>query len=150
MLRSGRNGKNSGERAIKIGIDNALGVHPQAVQLRAQRSELLAANIANADTPGFKARDVDFRSILAEQTDASGNTFSTRLQKSNPNHLDASHQAGRAEALYRVPLMPSLDGNSVDVQLEQTEFAENSVQFLAGLRFLNGRIQGMLTAIKGE
>ncbi len=118
--------------------------------LRSRRSELLAANIANADTPGFKARDIDFREIMSQQLDKSA-LGTTQMQRSNAQHLPGHMPTdGHLEQKYRVPLMPSLDGNSVDVQLEQTAFAENSVQFLASLRFLNSRITGMITAIKGE
>lgn len=123
-------------------------MHPNALLLRAQRSEMLAANIANADTPGYKARDINFQEVLAQQT-ASHNQAGA-MRKSDPRHLDGVAPQVFNTEQYRVPLMPSLDGNTVDVQLEQTEFAENSVQFQASLRFVNSRIKGMMTAIKGE
>ena len=139
---------------MKIGIDNALGIHPQAVALRGQRSSILASNIANADTPGYKARDIDFKSIMnahmQQNQSASKAGAAGRIYTTNEGHIDNQSAHTLTTQLYRVPLMPSLDGNSVDVQLEQTSFAENSLQFQAGLRFLNGRLKGMLTAIKGE
>ncbi len=146
---------------MKIGIDNALGIHPQALALRAARTQVLARNIANADTPEFKARDVDFHQVLTTLTKAdSGKSMgwvpanalrTTHHQHLTHNHGNATHALIENDELqYRVPLMPSLDGNTVDVQLEQTTFAENSVQFLTSLRILNGRFKGMLTAIKGE
>lgn len=136
---------------IKIGIDNALGIHPEALRLRAKRAELIANNIANADTPGFKARDIDFQSVLASRT---GDRFSTSgVRRTDEQHMSLQNLQstnGTHATLYRTALMPSLDGNSVDVQMEQTAFAQNSIQYLASLRFLNGRIQGMMSAIKGE
>ena len=128
-----------------------LGIHPQALALRGERANLLANNIANADTPGFKARDIDFKSVLAAQQNQNVYSTNTRLNASNPKHLAGSQEALHGEDLkYRTPLMPSLDGNSVDIQLEQTEFAQNSLQFMASLRFVNGKFQGMMSAIKGE
>ena len=133
-----------GRSALKIGIDNALGMAPDALMLRAKRTSLLANNVANADTPGFKARDIDFQSILNAQTK------SGEVQRTHQNHLAVRQPSAQSDVMYRVPLMPSIDGNTVDTQLEQSAFAENSVHFLTTLRILNGRISGMLTAIKGE
>ena len=142
---------------MRIGIDNALGIHPEALKLRAQRTQVLARNIANADTPGFKAQDLNFAQVLSKMTTKGGsNTLSTtQSAPAHAQHIALQDMTGADATLrdamqYRVPLMPSLDGNTVDVQLEQTTFAENSVQFLTSLRILNGRLQGMLTAIKGE
>ena len=133
--------------SMKIGIDNALGIAGDALSMRSQRTQLLASNIANADTPGYKARDLDFKSLLANQLD---NKSPMQLSASNSHHLLPGQNDVSSAIKYRVPLMPSLDGNSVDTQMEQSAFAENSVEFLTNLRILNGRIQGMLTAIKGE
>ncbi len=132
---------------MRIGIDNALGIHPQALQLRGERTEVLARNIANADTPGYKARDLDFKTVLAAQTNAA----SQPLRTTNARHL-ADPTAGQLDSnlKYRMPLMPSLDGNTVEAQVEQAEFAQNSLQFMASLRFVNGKLSGLMTAIKGE
>ena len=138
---------------MTIGIDNALGIAPQALALSARRTHLLANNLANADTPGFKARDLDFKSALQEAQNAAQQKGpqAVQLKGSDARHfVDASANDPYADVLYRVPLMPALDGNSVDTQMEQAEFAANSTQFLTGLRILNGRIKGMMTAIKGE
>ena len=119
--------------------------------LRGERANLLANNIANADTPGFKARDIDFKSVLAAQQNQNTYTTNERLSASNPSHMAGqAEQSLSTDLKYRTPLMPSLDGNSVDIQLEQTEFAQNSLQFMASLRFVNGKFQGMMSAIKGE
>ena len=134
---------------MKISIDNALGLQPQALTLRSERTSLLARNIAQADTPGYKSRDIDFQAVLAEQM--TGQHMRTSLSATNNAHI--THTAdgqGGYDVQYRVPLMPSLDGNTVDVQTEQTKFAENNMRFLASLRFVDGRFGSLVTAIKGE
>lgn len=120
---------------MPVNLDNYLGVHVQALQLESRRTELLAANLANADTPGFKARDIDFKTALASATAGAGN---------------ATGQSLEPVTQYRVPLAPSLDGNTVDVQLEQGAFAENSVRYQATLTLLNGKLRSLMTAITGQ
>ena len=127
---------------MPISLDRALGIHPQALMLRAQRAQLLAGNIANADTPNYKARDIDFRAAL-QQLQASGNT-------SQQNSAAPGQALDNLPLLYRVPNQSSVDGNSVDMQKEQVEFSRNAVRYQASLRFLDGRIKGLLTAIRGE
>lgn len=109
--------------------DNLFGIHGAALQLRSQRMAMLAANIANAATPNYKARDIDFSKALslAEQ----GQSIDTALS-------------------YRVPLQPSLDGNTVEMATEQTAFAENALAYRSSLAFLNGRIGTLARALKGE
>ncbi len=112
--------------------DTLFGVHGAALEVRSQRMALLASNIANASTPGFKARDVDFRSALSAVEDGG-----------------AADAFGKA-VQYRVPSQPSMDGNTVDLSQEQTAFAENAVQYQTTLSFLSGRISQMTRALKGE
>ena len=131
-----------------IGVDNALGIAPQALMLRGQRTSVLANNIANADTPGFKAQDFNFQQVLAAQTAQAAD--GVRLANTHSRHLAAASPQVDANLQYRTPLMPSLDGNTVDTQMEQAEFAQNSLMYLTSLRILNGRITGMMGAIKGE
>lgn len=109
--------------------DNLFGIHGAALQLRSQRMTMLAANIANAATPNYKARDIDFSKALslAER----GQSIDTALS-------------------YRVPLQPSLDGNTVEMATEQTAFAENALAYRSSLAFLNGRIGTLARALKGE
>lgn len=126
-------------------IDQAFGSHATALQLRAERSQLLAANLANADTPGFKARDIDFRQALASAQGEAGPLVTTQA-----NHVAGLDAGQGTRALYRTPLQPSLDGNTVDVATEQAAFSENSNRYLASLTFLNGRIRGLMTALRGE
>ena len=125
-------------------IDRVFGVHAQALQLRARRGELIASNLANADTPNYKARDIDFRSALnnAQAT--------TALRETHSSHMGGTYGGGTAATMYRVPGQSSLDGNTVDTQREQAEFSENAVRYQTTLRFLNGKISGLMKAIKGE
>lgn len=114
-------------------IDRQLGIHPEALRLRAQRLDIIASNIANAATPGFKARDLDFRAALAGAAAAA--TTGTN------SAIDAIR--------YRVPVQTSLDGNTVELSTEQTAFTENAVDYRATLSFLTGRIETLMAAIKG-
>jgi len=135
---------------MSISFDKALGIHEQALGYRAQRAEVLANNIANADTPNYKARDLDFSAVLAQQTEKSkGNTFA--LNTTNTRHIDASGLSdGDAALLYRTPSQPSLDQNTVDAQVEQADYAQNSVGFQASFTLLNNRFKGLVSALRGE
>jgi flagellar basal-body rod protein FlgB len=127
-------------------LDNALGIHEQALQLKARRAEVLAGNIANADTPGYKARDFDFQGILRQQMPQTA-----PMQVTNARHIQPDYSLLDPAALaYRVPLQPSLDGNTVDTHLEHTAYAANALEYQASLRFLSGNIQKLKTAIKGQ
>ena len=135
---------------MPLNLDAYLGVHADALKIRGQRTEVLARNLANADTPGYKARDLDFRAALAQ---AGGTDAPVALKTTHANQissaLDASGET-TPNLKYRVPLAPALDGNTVDVQMEQANFAENTVRFQATLTFLNARFRGLLTAITGQ
>lgn len=134
---------------MKIGFDAALGPHAEALKLRSARTEVLARNIAHADTPGYLARDIDFRTELARRLD--DGSAGGRLHTTNGRHLPTGASASDTVTLkYRTPLMPSFDGNTVDTQTEQAAFAENNMQFQAALQFVNSRLKGLLGAIKGE
>ena len=109
------------------------GVHGMALELRSQRMGLLASNIANAATPGYKAKDIDFNAALQ-----------TRLKGAS------TETAAKANVQYRVPVMPSLDGNTVEMSTEQTAFAENAVGYSATLSFIRGRVDTVTRALKGE
>ncbi len=129
-----------------ISFDNALGVHEQALQFKVKRSEVLAQNLINADTPNYKARDIDFKSVLNNEQ-ASSNT---RLHATNKRHIAPSNLSFDPQLKYRNPLQPSLDGNTVDEQVEMTKFAKNTMDFQASFQFLNGKFKGLRNAIKGE
>lgn len=124
-------------------IDQVLGVSPQVLAIRSQRSELMAANLANADTPGYKAKDIDFSEAMAmARGDQQG------FSRTNARHMSVS---GVSDAVgYRVPVQPSLDGNTVETDTEHAEFMENAIRYQASLNFMEGRIKSMLTALRGE
>lgn len=132
---------------MPLSIDSALGPLPDALVLRGRRSELIASNLANVDTPNYKARDVDFRALMDQ---ARGGQLT--MQTTQAKHIAATEDSGLGgmPLQYRIPNQPSLDGNTVDGQIEQAAFAENSVNYQATLTFLSGRIRGLMMAIKGE
>ena len=133
-------------------IDAYLGVHTRALMLESRRTELLANNLANADTPGFKSRDIDFKAALAAAGE--GATPAVPLRATQPGHrgiaAGADPAAMPAELKYRVPLAPALDGNTVDAQLEQAAFAANAVRYQATLTFINSKLRSLMTAITGQ
>jgi len=127
-------------------LDNMFGLSGQALGVWQRRSEVIASNIANADTPNYQARDVDFRQVLQQ---ASGDASPT-LELSAPSAGQISTTTQSADALkYRVPLQPSMDGNTVDAQVEQSAFASNMVHYQASLSFINSTIQTLRLAING-
>lgn len=133
-------------------LDTYLGVYPQALKLSAKRNEMIAANIANADTPNYKARDLDFKTALASSSAANHNLQLRHTADSNSKHITLESQSGGvvARTLYRVPLAPSLDGNTVDAQVEQANFAENTIHYQASLSFVSGKFRSLMTAITGQ
>lgn len=135
---------------MKALLDDALSVHQTALNLRAQRQELLASNIANADTPNYKARDLDFRSALDGALGRSGGTLGMTV--SAPGHLADGRDGNRlaAHVGYRQESQSAVDGNTVNMDVERAAFAENSLQYEASLRFVDGVLSGMRTAIRGE
>jgi len=129
-------------------LDNYFGVHEQALRVRATRAQLLAENIANADTPHFKARDIDFSAAL---TAASGELNAARMQVTNTAHIaDSGNERFSAEIMFRTPNAASLDDNSVDSEFEKSEFLRNAVEYQASLKFLDGKIRSLMSAIKGD
>jgi len=131
---------------IMSGLDNIFGVHEQALLLRAKRSAVIANNIANADTPNFKAKDIDFMSMLNQEMKGA-----EKMAKTNSKHISVTPSSNdNALMKYRVPTQPSIDGNTVDIDMEKARFAENAVQYQASFTFLNGRIKGLMSAIRGD
>ncbi len=131
---------------MPLSFDSALGIHAKALDVRAKRTELLASNIANSDTPGFKARDIDFRSALSSASSHSRKG----LQQTHARHLSLSGDSSNLTTLYRVPNHSSLDGNTVDAQLEKSAFSENALRYQASLTFLDRKFKGLIGALKGE
>jgi len=113
--------------------DTLFGIHGSALALRSQRMGLITSNIANAATPGYKARDIDFAAALKASTSGA-----------------SDDQAIAGAMRYRVPTMPSMDGNTVEMMTEQTAFAENAVGYSATLQFIKGRVENITRALKGE
>ncbi len=131
---------------MAINLDEALGVHVRALALRANRAELLATNIVNADTPNYKAVDIDFKTALSQ-----AQSGELPLAATGTGHIrTGGDEKSQFPLMYRVPNQPSLDGNTVDTQIEQAEFTRNAVQHQASLMFLSGRIKSIMTAIRGE
>lgn len=134
---------------MRFSIDNIFGIHEPALKLSAKRAELIANNLANADTPNFKAKDINFDSLLKEYKTKGPGSF----QNTQPGHMAAPGGVSVTEGIeaqYRVPLQPSADGNTVDSAVEQMNFSENGIRYQVSLRFLDGRIKGLLSALKGE
>jgi flagellar basal-body rod protein FlgB len=133
---------------MALNLDTYLGVHADALKLQSKRMEVLADNLANVDTPNYKARDIDFRAALANAGSADAQL---PLATTNPGHVSTDPSVDASAALkYRTPLAPSLDGNTVDAQQEQSAFADNTVRYQATLAFLSSRIKGLMTAITGQ
>ncbi|MGA3156155.1 MAG: flagellar basal body rod protein FlgB [Steroidobacteraceae bacterium] len=136
---------------MSLDINSYLGVHAQALMVESRRTELLASNLANADTPNYKARDIDFKQALAAAGSASSSSLA--LQTTQAGHQSTESSASLANepgVQYRVPMAPALDGNTVDEQLEQSAFAENSVRYQATLTILNSKLRSLMTAITGS
>jgi flagellar basal-body rod protein FlgB len=135
---------------MRLNLDTYLGVDQDALKLYAQRTAVLANNIANADTPNYKAQDIDFRAVLAGTAGAAASALP--LATTHAAHVSAAgaQSAAGPGLKYRVPLAPSLDGNTVDVQLEQAAFADNSVRYQAALSFLSSKFKDLMTAITGQ
>ena len=132
---------------MPLDFDTALGIHPQALKLRSQRSALLAANLANADTPNYKAKDIDFKAALKQAT---GSTQMLRMKTTHSQHIEMSGGGFNPTIKYRQPEAASLDGNTVDSQVEKAAFTQNAIDYQATLRFINGKFSGLLTALKGQ
>lgn len=107
--------------------------------------EVLASNLANADTPGFKARDLEFGSVLKGTQDKRVN-----MEATHSGHIDSNQKNFGGQLLFAIPHQPSLDGNTVETHIEQGKFTDNSLRYMASLRFINGRVSGIKTALRGE
>ncbi|HUW26422.1 MAG TPA: flagellar basal body rod protein FlgB [Gallionella sp.] len=130
-------------------LGDALRFQQTALSLRAARQELLASNIANADTPNYKARDVDFASALKNAL--VGTSTELPATKTSPMHLQGNSGSSvmGAPVMYRKPVQPSADGNTVDMDVERAQFADNALRYEASVRFVSEQMKIMLTAIQG-
>ncbi|MCL1073481.1 flagellar basal body rod protein FlgB [Shewanella dokdonensis] len=109
------------------------------MQLRLERAEIIAGNLANVDTPGFKARDIDYNSVMQD--------VQQQVQLTSGSHVDMTTEH---PLMYRIPYQPSADGNSVELNVEQANFAKNTMDFQTSMTFLNMKINGLYSAIKGK
>lgn len=137
---------------MAINFDQALGIHPQALAMREKRSEVLAANLANADTPGYKARDLDFKSILKQNlppTSRGDRPVAPAMERTQAGHF-APQQLLESRLMYRNPNQVSLDGNTVEANVEQAKYAENAVQYQASLQFISNKFSGLMMALRGQ
>jgi len=133
---------------MRFDLDKIVNLYEQALYVRSRRTGFISSNIANADTPNYKAQDIDFKSVLRNVADEDS---ASRLKTTSERHLQpAGGSAFDAEVLYRQPFQASIDGNTVDPQIEKAEFAQNAVQYQASLDFLGGRFKGLTSAIKGR
>jgi len=124
-------------------IDRAFGVHEQALGMRSQRMEVLARNIANADTPQFKAQDIDFRKVLS-------NTQTSALQTTHSNHVSTDKTDSKNGLMYRVPFNVAFDGNTVELPVEQAKYGQSAADYQATLSILESRISGIRKALRGD
>jgi flagellar basal-body rod protein FlgB len=133
-------------------LDEAMQFHQTALRVRAERQQVLASNIANADTPNYKARDVDFNSAL-KQAMSPGGAAPATLAKTSPAHLGGTAGATTASGmplLYRTTVQGSVDGNTVDMDVERNQFADNALRYEASITFAGGELKKLLTAIQGQ
>ena len=141
-------------------LDAELSFHQTSLRVRGQRQELIAANIANADTPNFKARDLDFAAAMqqAMNQNASSQTLTNanQIAKTSDKHFNAlptTHlqmASGAGEPLYRPIIQGSVDGNTVDMDVERNQFVDNGIRYEASLTMINGQLKKMLAAIQGQ
>ncbi|MGA7594637.1 MAG: flagellar basal body rod protein FlgB [Gallionella sp.] len=129
-------------------LDEALRFQQTALNLRAARQELLSSNIANADTPNYKAKDINFASALQNALAGTGNALP--VAQTSPMHLqgNAGSSILGTQAMYRKPLQPSADGNTVDMDVERAQFADNALRYEAGVKFVSDELKDIQAAIQ--
>lgn len=134
---------------MTISFSKALGIHEAALNFRSERASVLANNLANVNTPNYKSRDLDFRQALSSQMNATSSNFAA--QTTHARHIDASTlSTDDGGLLYRVPHQPSIDGNTVEDQIEHAEYMKNALAFQSSFQFLNSKFTGLRSAIRGE
>ncbi|AZR81870.1 MULTISPECIES: flagellar basal body rod protein FlgB [Piscirickettsiaceae] len=133
-------------------MESVFGIHEQALAVRKERQGILANNLANADTPNFKARDLDWRKELqTAEEDMQTSRYKPDLKVTNSRHIEGFAEASTDDFLkYRMPTQPSLDGNTVETHIEKAQFMENAMQYQATLEFVNSKISSIRGALRGE
>ena len=127
-------------------LDRTFGLHSQALKVRSQRMEVLAQNIANADTPYYKARDIDFRAVLNGMSD--GNDM--KISATNRKHYALGEAVNDPGLLYRVPFNTAFDGNTVELSVEQAQYGKAAADYQATLQFLENKVSGLRKALRGD
>ena len=128
-------------------LDSALRFHQEALNLRARRQEVLSANIAHADTPNYKARDFEFSASLSQAVERGRQSMS--MATTSSRHIAGEAQAGgNSELLYRTPTQSSIDGNTVEMDVERVNFADNAMHYEANLTVLSSKIKSLLAAVQ--
>ena len=125
-------------------FDSVFGIHERALELRSQRMEILSRNIANADTPNFKARDLDFSKVLSETKD------SQAIQATHAGHIGGSGLSRTADMVYTIPFNSSVDGNTVELSVEQAKYGKAAAEYQTTLRFLEGGMSAVRKALRGD
>ena len=137
--------------SISQSIDSALGVHQSALLYRGERSRVLASNLANADTPNYKARDLSFAKVMSANNNMSqGERQRVALRATHQDHMRMPGETSDWQLKYRLPYQPALDGNTVEAEVEQAKFARNAVEYQASLTLLSGRIRGIKDALQSD
>jgi len=130
-------------------VDNALFFQQQALGLRAYRQQVLAGNIANADTPNYKARDFDFAATLQAAVAGRGEG-GLPVSRTNSGHLSGESGNGPVRLMYRTPAQASVDGNTVEMDVERAQFSENAIQYEAGLTFITHQLKMLMSAVQSQ
>ena len=133
---------------MPFNFDSYLGVHENALNIQARRAQVLASNLANTDTPGYKAREIDFKSHM--QSLGRDNTSPDSLMQTHALHMKPDSFIDGYELKYRIPYQPSLDGNTVEQQVEMSAYSDNAMRYLMSLRLLSGKFNTLTSAIKGQ
>lgn len=130
---------------MAISFEKAFGIHPHSLRVRAENAEVIASNIANADTPGYKAKGMDFQAAMAQ----AASKQKAAMSRTHEKHFDIKSEVNNGTD-YRVPNQPDTgDGNTVDVQMERNLYLENSMHYQASLQFMNSKIRGLKKALSG-
>ncbi len=133
---------------MAISFDKFLGVHDDALRIRSKRTEILAANLANSDTPGYKARDIDFQQALQESMAGSASDF--KMKTTHSAHIQAKGFSMDSAIKYRINHQPSVDGNTVETHIEKAAFARNALEYSFSLEMLNKKFSGIKKALRSS
>jgi flagellar basal-body rod protein FlgB len=144
-------------------LNSNLDFHSKALVIRAERQRVIASNIANVDTPGYAAHNLDFKDAMNAANGSSNSTLALTQSKASPTYTPTAHAghmalpgnesgqfSNKQTVGYAIQSQPSMDNNSVDLDLERSKFADNSVRYEATLRFINSHSKTILSAIQGQ